>query len=372
MEPEFPSLTQWFGTIHFTSMINANFLSSAERLELEVCVRSQREDHGIARRANAILLLDDGESCAQIAKFLYLDDDTIRGWHKTYRLKGWDALSTDGWQGGQSRMAGTQEDELCTWLDERFCRSTVEIRSYIGSQFGFEYSHSGCIKLLARLGFEYRKPKALPRVASAAKQAAFIDMYEQLLNGLGADEAVYFADAVHPEYQTKPAFGWIKAGSNHAVTTTAERGRVNIHGALNLETFDAPFVEPSTVDGISAAQLLAKIEARNPDKRLIHVIWDNAAYHKGQDVRKFLARPNCRIHLIQLPPYCPHLNPIERLWAVMHQSVTHNRHYKTQKQFANAILRFFRETLPKDWKTFRSQVSDNFRVVTHEKFRVLG
>jgi len=33
----------------------------------------------------------------------------------------------------------------------------------------------------------------------------------------------------------------------------------------------------------------------------------------------------CRIHLIQLPPYCPHLNPIERLWAVMHQSVTHNR-----------------------------------------------
>ena len=42
---------------------------------------------------------------------------------------------------------------------------------------------------------------------------------------------------------------------------------------------------------ISAAQLLAKIEARNPDKRL-NVIWDNAAYHKGPDVREFLARPN--------------------------------------------------------------------------------
>ena len=108
----------------------------------------------------------------------------------------------------------------------------------------------------------------------------------------GADEAVYFADAVHPEYQTKPAFGWVKAGSNPAVQTTAGRGRVNIHGALNLETFDTPFVEPITVDGVSAAQLLAKIEARNPDKRLIHVIRDNAAYHKGPDVRAFLARPN--------------------------------------------------------------------------------
>jgi transcriptional antiterminator RfaH len=44
----------------------------------------------------------------------------------------------------------------------------------------------------------------------------------------------------------------------------------------------------------------------------------------------------------------------------MHQFVTHNRHYPTQKQFTNAILRFFRETLPKEWKNFRSKVSDIF------------
>ena len=55
----------------------------------------------------------------------------------------------------------------------------------------------------------------------------------------------------------------------------------------------------------------------------------------------------------------------------MHQHVTHNRHYPTQKQFANAILRFFRETIPNEWETFQSQVSDNFRVITYEKFRVL-
>ena len=352
-------------------MIQNGFLSASERRELEACVRSQREDHGIARRANAILLLDDGKSCQGIAEFLYLDDDTIRGWYKTYREGGWDGLSIDGWKGGQSRLTVTQEGALCDWLDGRFCRSTAEIRVHISKEFGVEYSHSGCLKLLSRLGFEYRKPKGLPRVAPAEQQAAFIDMYERLLKSLGADEAVYFADAVHPEYQTKPAYGWVKAGSNPAVTTTAGRGRVNIHGALSLENFDAPFVEPTTVDGGSAAQLLAKIEARNPDKRLIHVIWDNAAYHKGPDVREFLARPECRIHLIQLPPYCPHLNPIERLWAVMHQFVTHNRHYPTQKQFAGAILKFFRETIPNEWKSFRSQVSDNFRVVTHQEFRVL-
>lgn len=59
-------------------------------------MRRQREDHGIVRRANAILLLDDGESCAQIAKFLYLDDDTIRRWHKVYQRDGWEVLAFDG------------------------------------------------------------------------------------------------------------------------------------------------------------------------------------------------------------------------------------------------------------------------------------
>ena len=258
---------------------------------------------------------------------------------------------------------------LCTWLEGRFCRSTVEIRSHIASGFGLDYSHSGCIKLLARLGFEYRKPRPLPKLASAEQQASLIALYEPLMTGLGADEAVCFADAVHPEQQTKPAFGRVRKGSNPAVKTTAGRGRVNIHGALNRETFDAPFVEPTTVDGVSAAQLLSGTGARNPDKRIIHVIWhviihvirDNAVCPKGPDVRAFLARPDCRIHLVQPPPYCPHINPIERLSALIHQHVTHNRHDPTQKQFANAILGFLRETIPNEWKTFPSQVETKYQ-----------
>ena len=274
-----------------------------------------------------------------------------------------------GRKGRQSQMTIAQEAALCEWLEERFCRSPSQIRAYMGAKFNIHYSHSGCIKLLARLGFEYRKPKALPRVANVEKQAAFIAFYENLLNNLPADEAVYFSDAVHPEYQSKPAM--VAARVKPAIQTTSGRGRVNIHGALNLETFDAPFVEPTTVDGISSVQLLAKIEARNPDKRIIHVIWDNAPYHKGPDVRAFLSRKNCRIRLIQLPPYCPHLNPIERLWAVMHSHVTHNRHYPTQKHFANAILNFMQEVVPKQWRSFRDQVTDNFRIISHHNVRVL-
>lgn len=157
-------------------MIRPRFLSPSERRELKAGTRSYHEDHRAARRANAMLLLDYGESFVQIAKFLYLDDDTIRGWYKTYSEAGWQALSIEGWKGGQARMACTQEAKLCACLDGR---SAAPIMAHIAARYGLEYLHSGCLKLLVRLGFEYREPKGLPRVAAAEKQDEFIAMYEQ-------------------------------------------------------------------------------------------------------------------------------------------------------------------------------------------------
>ena len=59
-------------------MVRSNFLTASDRPELLSCVQRQREDYGVARRVNALLLLDDGMSCSQIAKVLFLDDDTVR------------------------------------------------------------------------------------------------------------------------------------------------------------------------------------------------------------------------------------------------------------------------------------------------------
>jgi transposase len=42
----------------------------------------------LTRRAHALLLPDDGTSCPTVAKVVFLDDDTIRYWHKLYGEKG--------------------------------------------------------------------------------------------------------------------------------------------------------------------------------------------------------------------------------------------------------------------------------------------
>jgi len=56
----------------------------------------------------------------------------------------------------------------------------------------------------------------------------------------------------------------------------------------------------------------------------------------------------------------------------MHQHVMHNRHYPTQKQFADAILAFLHETIPNECHNFRDKVSNNLCLITRQNFRVLA
>ena len=180
------------------------------------------------------------------------------------------------------------------------------------------YTRSALVKLLARLELEYRKPQVIPRKLDPAKQQAFIEGYENLLNTLGDDEAVLFADAVHPTHAVRPAGCWAPKDAKVALEQSSGRQRLNIHGAIDLETGATRMIEATTIDALSTIALLMAIALMYPTKRLIHVFLDNAKYHHAVLVQAWLARPGCRIKLHYIPSYCPHLDPIERLWGLMH------------------------------------------------------
>ena len=97
---------------------------------------------------------------------------------------------------------------------------------------------------------------------------------------------------------------------------TSGRQRRNLHAALNLENFHCPMVDAGRMDAASTIQRLGKLAAPNPDKRWTYVIADNARYHHARRVRHWWERPGCRVELLLLPSYAPHLHSIERLWGV--------------------------------------------------------
>ena len=108
-------------------------------------VRRTSELHGAARRADAILLLDDGLSCKAIAKVLYIDDDTERGYER--------------WSSGSEKTLAS--------FDLKGAKRTLNPEQEAGLIIGPSappFSTSSAVKahVRVRLGFEYRKRKALP------------------------------------------------------------------------------------------------------------------------------------------------------------------------------------------------------------------
>ena len=353
-------------------MIRAGFLSAEDRADLIALARDGSAEHRLARRANALVLLDAGWSCEKVAAALFLDDDTIRRWHGLFLEDGFDGLLHFDVGGSACRMSGEQQEKLKAWVSAALPGSTRQIGAWIETEFGLSYEgRSGLIALLNRLGLAYHKPEVIPRKLDEKKQRDFIASYEGLLNSLPGNEAVLFVDAVHPTHAARPAGCWAPACEKLAIEQTSGRQRINIHGAIDLETGQTRMIEALTIDAASTIKLLESIEALYPMLVLIHVFLDNARYHHAKLVRAWLARPGCRIKLHFIPPYCPHLNPIERLWGVMHKHVTHNKCYATCAQFAGATLGFLREKVPRNWAAFSDSVTDNFRVIKPGDFRVM-
>ena len=354
-------------------MIRPGFLTSEDRSDMIALARDGSAAHRLARRANALVLLDAGWSCEKVAAALFVDDDTVRQWHGLYAADGFDGLARFDAGGSACKMNDDQQAQLKTWIGAALPGSTRQIGAFIGARFGLAYEgRSGLIALLHRLGCVWRKPEIIPRKLDEAKQRAFIASYENLLNSMGPDEAVLFADAVHPTHAARASGCWAPRHCRPAIQQTSGRQRINIHGAIDLETGQTRMIEVETVDALSTIKLLESIEAFYPLLALIHVYLDNARYHHAKLVQAWLAKPGCRIRLHFIPAYCPHLNPIERLWGLMHEHLTHNKSYSRCAQFADALLGFLRKTVPDDWARFRDSVTDNFRIISPKDFRVMA
>ena len=150
-------------------MIRPGFLDSASRQDLIELARDGSAAHRLARRANALVLLDDGMGCAAVATVLLIDDATVRTWHRLYEEDGIEGLASFGCEGSACRLGDDQQDTLKAWITETLPRNTRAIGAWIERECGIGYQgRPGLIALLHRLGMEHRKPKQVSRKLDGA------------------------------------------------------------------------------------------------------------------------------------------------------------------------------------------------------------
>ena len=101
------------------------------------------------------------------------------------------------------------------------------------------------------------------------------------------DEVVAFVDAVHPTHAARPVGCWAPKEQKLAIEQTSGRQRINIHGAINLESGQTRMIEAVTIDAISTIRMVESLEALYPLMVCIQVFLDNARYHHAKLVHRF-------------------------------------------------------------------------------------
>ena len=132
-------------------------LSKSERFDLEKLHKKEHERR-FADRIKTILLLDEGWNYMQIARILLLDDQTIRNYEQRFLNDGIFGVLSYNHKGGFSKLSTAQESELKEHIIAHHYHDSKALIKYIKNTYSIEYSATGMLDLLHRLGFIYKKP----------------------------------------------------------------------------------------------------------------------------------------------------------------------------------------------------------------------
>lgn len=332
------------------------FLTKKQKQELLLELRLEK-NRKYADRIRIILLLDKGEPASKIAEYFYLTENSVRNYKSRYTEDGLEGLLIDYHIGRSSYLSPEEQKSLVLELESKIYLTTKEIMSYVKKEFGVVYTVGGMTSLLHQLGFSYKKPKGVPGKAKAEEQRVFVKKYNRVKEKGGL---IYFADSTHPMLNPVLSSGWIRKGFDFDVKTNSGRERVNINGAIELNTLSVVSRSCKRVNGSSMCELLRAIRIKHPKSKKIHLILDNAPYNKSKEVRDVAL--GMKIKILYLPAYSPNLNPIERLWKYMKREVMANKYFPDVEVFRRELMLFLRG-IRKHRQELSSLITDNFHIV---------
>ena len=144
----------------------------------------------------------------------------------------------------------------------------------------------------------------------------------------------FFFDESRFSTHSNIGHGWIPKGKRSSVDIKLGFENFYIYSAVNpFEGNDFTLKMPNVNTGCMNI-FLAEI-SKELGENSAQIVMDGVGWHKARELR---IPPN--ITIIYLPPYCPELNPVERLWLYLKQNTIKNRIYGTIEELENSICAF--------------------------------
>ncbi len=116
---------------------------------------------------------------------------------------------------------------------------------------------------------------------------------------------------------------WARIGCQPRVPCPGQNQKKTVYGAVDYATGKITTIVKDTKSGLNFIAFLATL-VRSYGGRKIRLVCDNARYHHTGAVQDWLDGHRHWIEVYWLPPYCPDLNLIERLWGHLKRTALAN------------------------------------------------
>lgn len=283
-------------------------------------------------RINAIRMLHQGYTRAEVATILDVAESSIYEWQSKFRQGGLAALSTKIASGRKSLLTDKQLLQLYKWLCGNPRQVQFDfglwtrkiIRDLIRREFGIDYSLQNVGKILKMLGFSPQRPVYQALERDPEKRRIWTEETFPAIRKRAEQEnaKIYFADEAACRTDHHGGSTWAPVGQTPVVKHIGKRESVAMISAISIRGDIHWMVHQESMDSALFTEYLDCLIQDINGK--IFLIVDRAKYHTSKETAGWLEEHKDRIELFFLPSYSPDLNPDEWVWKnVKHDNIYH-------------------------------------------------
>jgi transposase len=323
-------------------------LTDAQFDELDE-LRSSTRSADVFRNCTIMLLSYGGHTSAGIADLLGCSPETVKRVRQLYRSGGAAALHPDKPPGRPSAAT----PDFCNALADAVATdprqlgygfttwSTGRLATHLAKVTGTQLSPAQVRRLLHQEGFSVHRPKHTLKgkrdEAAYQKAKAQLRRLKKRAVADNPEEVLIFQDEV--EIHLLPALAriWAKVGTQPEVPTPGTNAKQVVYGGIDYATGKLTYTVAATKSGVHFLAFLIALVAAYAGKK-IRLVCDNGRFHTTKAVRAWLEANRDQVAIFWLPPYCPSLNLIERLWGHLKRTILANVLFKTINDLVAAFV----------------------------------
>jgi transposase len=305
-------------------------------------------------RMNAIRLLQQGYTRAEVANILDVAESSVYEWQSKFRQGGLAALSTKIASGRKRILTDKQLLQLYRWL----CGNPRQVQFDFGlwtrkiagelirREFGINYTQQNVGKILKMLGFSPQRPVYQALERDPEKRRIWTEETFPAIKKRAEKEGanIYFADEAAARTDHHAGTTWAPVGQTPVVEHIGKRERIGMISAISTRGEMHWMVH---TESMNSALFTAYLDYLIHDiEGKIFLIADRARYHTSKETAAWLKEHEDRIEMFFLPPYSPDLNPDEWVW----KNVKHDSIYRVIPQHPDHLFEIAGQALRALWK----------------------